>query len=909
MAITVLPTNFVATAFDDIVATSQNTPLDINILANDNDPKATLTIDNGPAGGQATIEGPAGNQFIHYTPTFNAHGPDSFTYHFTTADGLVSNTATVFIDVLFVNSIPVGDSDTFATSEDIRLTSVVTGSDADNDPLQFFLVSNTSHGILSLRSDGVFTYTPGRNWYGTDSFVFTVSDGKGGISSDAIATIDIASVDDSPTITDDIYSVIQDTQLVVNNTDGVLANDSSIEFTSLTASVNTYSGGGVLNLDTNGSFTYNPVVDFVGIDTFTYSLLDNNANPIGIGTVTIIVNPTGDTNTAPTANSEYYNVREEYTLDVIPQGVLTNDIDPNGDTLTAYLTSLPSMGVVTFNPDGSFIYVQNSNFVGTDSFTYKAGDGNGGFSQPATVTINIVAVNAPPIARDDIFATDANASVTLSVLGNDNDPEGLALTVSSYSTPLHGALTPSGTPGAFSYTPDAGWSGVDSFTYRANDGSLDSNLATATIVVRAMDMNQPPIANGDNYPVNNDQTLTMTWSELMSNDSDPNGDTLQAMLATHPAQGSLAPTLDGITYTPRANYHGPDSFTYMISDSRGGFNTATVSIAVNDPPVANDNSYTIDISQTLDVGAPGVLANDTDGDNDTLQVFPVTSSTLNGNYVIYADGSFQYTPQLNYHGIDSFTYTISDGQGGFSTATVNIIVDTPPLANSDFTYSTNEDTSLNVDVLSNDISRNGDPLTAVLVDNVTTDEGNVVLTPVGIFIYTPAADFNGTATFTYKANDGYLDSDIATVTITVHPVNDAPSFTKGADQIVTDGHGAQTVPRWATGISAGPPDESAQTLSFTVTNDNTALFSVQPVIDASGQLTYTLASSNGYGMATVSVTLNDDGGTDYGGVDTSAVQSFTVRVPLAANNDSYIVSEDNTLVIASTATGCRPSKR
>jgi VCBS repeat-containing protein len=201
-----------------------------------------------------------------------------------------------------------------------------------------------------------------------------------------------------------------------------------------------------------------------------------------------------------------------------------------------------------------------------------------------------------------------------------------------------------------------------------------------------------------------------------------------------------------------------------------------------------------------------------------------------------------------------------------------------PTANNDV-YSVDEDTTLTVGapgVTGNDTDANsGDTLTVARVADPSN--GTLTLGVNGLFTYTPNENFNGSDSFTYKLNDGTADSNTATVTITVNPVNDKPGFTKGADQTVNEDALAQTVTGWATGISAGPSDESSQTVTFTVTNGNNSLFSVQPAIASDGTLTYTPAP-NANGTATVTVTPKDNGNTASGGVDTGAAQTFTITV-------------------------------
>jgi hypothetical protein len=200
----------------------------------------------------------------------------------------------------------------------------------------------------------------------------------------------------------------------------------------------------------------------------------------------------------------------------------------------------------------------------------------------------------------------------------------------------------------------------------------------------------------------------------------------------------------------------------------------------------------------------------------------------------------------------------------------------------DNAYNVNEEGSLSVaapGVLGNDTDADHDPLTALLVSGpVPYTAGELNFNSNGAFVFTPTVDFNGPVTFTYKANDGFVDGNTATVTITVNAVNDAPSFTQVGDQVVNEDAGPQTVTGWATGISAGPANESGQTLTFVVTaNDNPGLFSAGPAVAADGTLTYTPAPGEN-GVAHITLVLMDGGGTANGGVDTSAPQTFVITV-------------------------------
>jgi VCBS repeat-containing protein len=343
--------------------------------------------------------------------------------------------------------------------------------------------------------------------------------------------------------------------------------------------------------------------------------------------------------------------------------------------------------------------------------------------------------------------------------------------------------------GSFTYTPNANFAATDTFTYRSNDGSANSNIATVTITVSAV--NHAPVAANDAYSTNEDTPLTISASGVLGNDSDQDGDTLTAILNSGPTHGTLSLNANGgFTYTPNANYNGSDSFTYHARDASLDSNVATVTLTitpVNDAPVAQNDPYSINEDTVLTVPVPGVLSNDTDVDGNPLTAV-LNSGPIHGTLSLNANGSFTYTPAANYNGSDSFTYHASDGSLNSNVATVTITitpVNDPPVAASD-AYSTSMNTPLTVaapGVLANDTDADGNPLTAVL--NVGPSNGALVLNANGSFTYTPNANYNGSDSFTYHARDASLDSNIATVTITVQPpVNQAPVVNAGTDQVI-----------------------------------------------------------------------------------------------------------------------------
>ena len=224
-----------------------------------------------------------------------------------------------------------------------------------------------------------------------------------------------------------------------------------------------------------------------------------------IVTVNITVNPVND---APVAVNDSYNTNEDTVLNVSSPGVLSNDTDVDGDTLKAIKVTNPSHGSLTLNADGSFSYTPNLNYNGSDSFTYKANDGKLD-SNIVTVNITVNPVNDAPVAVNDSYNTNEDTVLNVSspgVLSNDTDVDGDTLKAIKVTNPSHGSLTLNA-DGSFSYTPNLNYNGSDSFTYKANDSKLDSNIATVSITVLG---GNPPVAVNDSYNMNEDTVLNVS---------------------------------------------------------------------------------------------------------------------------------------------------------------------------------------------------------------------------------------------------------------------------------------------------------------------------------------------------------------------------------------------------------------
>ncbi len=384
-----------------------------------------------------------------------------------------------------VNQPPVAAPDAYEATEDTPLSVAAPGvlgndSDPENAALSAVEATQPANGVLLLTADGAFTYTPDPDFNGSDSFTYRASDGTSQ-STPVTVTITVGAANDAPVAHDDTYTTEKNSTLTVV-APGVLGNDSDIDGDALTAALIAGPLHGGVTLSADGSFVYTPSTDYLGDDSFTYTARD----PEEANTSATVFIAVTRTNTAPVAFDDAYGVDEDAQLAVQAPGVLANDTDADGDPLSAIPVSAPLHGTLTLNPNGSFTYTPNADWNGTDSFTYKANDGVTD-GNAATVTITVNPVGDVPVTVGDAYQTAQGTPLTVpapGVLGNDTDADGDALAAMPATGPSHGALTLN-TDGSFTYVPDTGWSGTDSFTYKANDGVTDGNAATVTIVVTA----------------------------------------------------------------------------------------------------------------------------------------------------------------------------------------------------------------------------------------------------------------------------------------------------------------------------------------------------------------------------------------------------------------------------------------
>jgi VCBS repeat-containing protein len=396
---------------------------------------------------------------------------------------------TVTVTVTPVNDAPVASSPPVTTAEDTPVNGTVTASDVDGDPLDYALTGEPAHGVVTVRPDGTYTYTPDPDFHGTDSFTITVSDGNGGTVDVTIPVI-VTPVNDAPVAADDTVPVSEDTPVTGN----VLGNDSDIDGDTLSVTQFTIAGNpsvhpagstvmiagiGTLRLNADGSYSFAPAADYNGpVPAVTYTVSDGNG---GSDTAVLTFGPVAPVNDAPTASSPPVTTAEDTP---VTGTVTATDID--GDALIYTVTGRPAHGTVTVRPDGTYTYTPARDFHGSDSFTITVSDGHGGTVQ-VTIPVTVTSVNDAPTAEPGTAMTRENTPVTLKPVIGDVDGDPLTITGATAS---NGTVTV--TPeGRLIFTPDTDFLGSATITYAVSDGH--GGTATAIIRVAVVD----PVTEAD----------------------------------------------------------------------------------------------------------------------------------------------------------------------------------------------------------------------------------------------------------------------------------------------------------------------------------------------------------------------------------------------------------------------------
>ncbi|MFW1526086.1 tandem-95 repeat protein [Vibrio parahaemolyticus] len=867
----VTPVNDAPMAKGDIATTQEDTAVTIDVLPNDSDvdgDKLSIQSASAPEA-QGKVEIVDGK--LVFTPAENFNGDAEITY--TVTDGALTDQATVKVTVNAVNDTPIIKVDAVESitedavnTDTVVATLTVRDTDTPEDQLAVSL-ENNSNGYFVLVGNEVKLTQAGVDAVNNDELNLkdltvsaSVSDGVNPTASDSDSLV-VNRVNDAPTvenaIADQVLSEDFDAYTIDLN-EVFKDSDSSLEFS--------VSGNNSIQISiVNGVATITPTADWNGKETITFTAKDPSGES---------VNQTVDFTVAPVVDIEADSADVvEDTPTII--NVLGNDTFESTDKVVSLdAENGPKNGTVIVNNDGTVTYTPDDNYVGEDTFTYIVT--SGGVSESTTVSVDVTPENDAPVAKDDTAITDEDTPVTIDVLPNDTDVDGDKLSIESASVPKEQG-TVEVVNGKLVFTPAENFNGDAEITYTVTDGAL-TDQATVKVTVNAV--NDTPVVESNVA----DQTLaedftpyTIDLNTVFSDVDNVDGELKFSVSGNSNIQVAI---VNGIaTITPTADWNGSETLTFTATDPSGESVSQTVNFTV--APVVDieaDSTNVVEDTPTI----INVLGNDTFEGKDKVVSLDAENGPKNGTVIVNNDGTVTYTPDDNYVGKDTFTYIVtSGGVSESTTVTVNVTpVNDAPVAKDDIA-TTQEDTAVTIDVLSNDTDVDGDKL-SIQSATVPEAQGRVEIVD-GKLVFTPAENFNGHAEITYTVTDGAL-TDQATVKVTVNAVNDTPVVESNvADQTLAEDFTPYTI--------------DLNTVFSDVDNvDGELKFSV------SGNSNIQVAIVNG--IATITPTADWNGSetltftaTDPSGESVSQTVNFTVAPVVDIEADSTNVVEDTPTII------------
>ncbi|ENN6534400.1 tandem-95 repeat protein, partial [Vibrio parahaemolyticus] len=771
--VNVTPVNDAPVAKDDIATTQEDTAVTIDVLSNDTDvdgDKLSLQSASVPEA-QGKVEIVDGK--LVFTPAENFNGDAEIIY--TVTDGQLADEAKVTVTVNPVNDAPTIKVDAVesitedaVSTDTVVATLTVRDTDTPEDQLTVSL-ENNSNGYFVLVGNEVKLTQTGVDAVNNDELNLknltisaSVSDGVNPTASDSDSLV-VNRVNDAPTvenaIADQVLSEDFDTYTIDLN-DVFKDSDSSLEFS--------VSGNDNIQISiVNGVATITPTADWNGSETLTFTATDPSGESVS-QTVDFTVAPVVD------IEADSADVVED-TPTII--NVLGNDTFESTDKVVSLdADNGPKNGTVIVNNDGTVTYTPDDNYVGEDTFTYIVT--SGGMSESTTVEVNVTPVNDAPVAKDDIATTQEDTAVTIDVLPNDTDVDGDKLSIQSATVPeAQGKVEI--VDGKLVFTPAENFNGDAEITYTLTDGAL-TDQATVKVTVNAV--NDTPVVESniaDQALAEDFTPYTIDLNTAFSDVDNVDGELTFSVSGNSNIQVAI---VNGIaTITPTADWNGSETLMFTATDPSGESVSQTVNFTV--APVADivaDSARVVEDTPTI----IKVLGNDTFEGDDKVVSLDTNNGPANGTVSVNPDGSVTYTPNDNYHGEDTFTYIVTSG-GVSESAIVEVNV-TPvndaPVAKDDIA-TTQEDTAVTIDVLPNDSDVDGDKL-SIQSATVPEAQGKVEIVD-GKLVFTPAGNFNGHAEITYTVTDGEL-TDEAKVTVTVNPVNDAPTIKVDAVESITE---------------------------------------------------------------------------------------------------------------------------
>ena len=603
---------------------------------------ATFNSTTGKLSGTPT----AANVGIYYNITIVASDGSKLTYMPAYNLEVKTNVVTP------TNQAPTATAGAYSTNMNQAISHTFSATDPNGDPITFSIVSAPAHGnvVVTNASTGAFTYSPANGYVGADTFTFSATDSQGA-SATASISVNMNSVNSAPVASSGSLILNEDTaaqgSLIANDPDG----------DALTYSISTQPTHGTITLTNaaTGAYSYQPSANYSGPDSFGFQVSDGQGGSSS-ATVQIDVQSIND---APVTTSSTQAVAED-----TPVTGRLSATDVDSTSFSFNLVNNVTHGTLTLDSlTGSYTYTPAANYAGSDSFTYDVSDGSGGTAS-ATVTFDISGINDTPVAQAGAYTGIEDTIATGTLHATDADADTLAFTISGSA--LHGTVTiTNAATGTFSYTPQANYSGSDSFTFMVSDGHGGQATAQASISVSGV--NDAPTAASASFQGTEDMPLTGQVSG-----TDVEGSDLTYSIVSNAAHGtvSLNSTNGNFTFTPAPNYNGSDGFSFRVTDAQGLSSNALVSISVasvDDIPVAMSDNATTSTNTPVTVS---VLNNDTNLGDGGIQV-SIASQPGHGTASV-SNNQVVYTPASNYSGTDNISYRITDADGDTAVATIAI---------------------------------------------------------------------------------------------------------------------------------------------------------------------------------------------------------------------------------------------
>ncbi|MFL6841946.1 MAG: beta strand repeat-containing protein, partial [Sphingomicrobium sp.] len=544
--------NPVADIVNDSASTNEDTAVTTNVLTNDNfegSPSVT-GVTQGAHGAVVNNN----NGTITYTPNADYNGSDSYTY--TVTSGGVTETATVNVTIN-----PVADivADTVSTNEDTAVTTNVLTNDNFEGSPSVTGVTQGAHGTVVNNNNGTITYTPNADYNGPDSYTYTVT--SGGVTETTTVSVTVNPVAD---IVADTVSTNEDTAVTTN----VLTNDTFEGSPSITG-VTQGTHGSVVN-NNNGTITYTPAADYNGPDSYTYTVTSGGVTETT--TVSVTVNPVADiVNDSASTNEDT----------AVTTSVLTNDNFEGSPSISGVTQG--AHGTVVDNGNGTITFTPNADYNGSDSYTYTVT--SGGVTETATVSLTIGPV--ADIVADSVTVNQNSGANSLNLLGNDTfeDPTRFISAVSQGTkgtVTINNNGTPLNTADDFAvYTPNAGQSGADSFTYTVTSGGVTETATVNDSIQAAV------TAVNDKLVISSNTAATFSASVLTANDSSQLQVVSMAIVGAPVGTLTFNATTQTFIYTSTSGTGaGVDTLSYTLSNG----STGTVTLDVVN---ANSNTFNL----------------------------------------------------------------------------------------------------------------------------------------------------------------------------------------------------------------------------------------------------------------------------------------------------------------------------